>query len=321
MPDAYDELAESDFSKARVREALSRIGGFLSPGSRRLLSLDEVRSIMRIRGEEYRGVIAVPLDRIVGSEGRYRDFARGFLPKHDYLKDRWVRVDSAHYHDVILPPIRLYELGGVYFVRDGNHRVSVAKLQGALEIDAEVTSLSSAIRLDPGMDMEDIRRALIDYEKREFYALTLFGQVTDDLSLDFTTPGCYDEVVEHVLVHKYYLNQGSAEEMDFLTALDSWYKTVYQPIASTIRDEHLDARFPGRTAGDLYLYIVKHWDELKRRYGLLYPAPEAARDFATRYGARGALPASVAALARLKGRLRAALDAMARLLRRGRRRE
>jgi len=314
MPDAYDDLAESDFSKARIREALARIGGFLSPGHRRLLSLDEVRSIMRIRGEEYRGVIAVPLDRIVGSEGRYRDFARGFLPKHDYLRDRWVKVDSAHYHDVILPPIRLYELGGVYFVRDGNHRVSVAKLQGALEIDAEVTSLSAAVRLDPGMDMEDIRRALIDYEKREFYALTLFGQVTEDPELDFTTPGSYDEVVEHVLVHKYYLNQGSAEELDFVTALDSWYKTVYLPIAATIRDEHLAARFPGRTVGDLYLYIVKHWDELKRRYGLHYPAPEAARDFATRYGAKGARPAAAALLARL----RAGLGALRGLVRRRR---
>ena len=284
MPDSFDDMADMDFSKARLREALARIGGFMSPGGHQLLALDEVRSILKIRGEEYRGVISVPVDLIVGSEGRYRDFARGFLPRYGYLRDRWVRVDSAHYHDVILPPVRLYELGGVYFVRDGNHRVSVAKLQGALEIDAEVTSLSSAVRIDKGMDMNDIRSALIDYEKREFYAQTLFGQITDDADLDFTSAGAYDQIVEHILVHKYYMNQGSEKEIDFVMALDSWYRTVYSPIAGTIRAERLDARFRGRTVGDLYLYIVKHWDALKKRYGIHYPASAAARDFASRYG-------------------------------------
>ncbi|MBN2875152.1 MAG: transcriptional regulator, partial [Spirochaetales bacterium] len=209
MIDAMDEMADMDFSRARLREAFSRIGSFLTHGKRSLLALDEVRSILKIRGEEYRGVIAVPVDLILGSEGRYRDFARGFLPKHGYLRDRWVRVDSAHYHDIVLPPIRLYELGGAYFVRDGNHRVSVAKLQGVLEIDAEVVSLNAAIRIDKNMDMDEIKRALIQYEKKEFYAQTMFGQITDDTNLDFTSPGAYDQIVEHILVHKYYLNQSS----------------------------------------------------------------------------------------------------------------
>lgn len=285
MPDTYDSAAEMDFSRARLSELFGRIADFMAPGRRKLLALDEVRSILKIRGEEYRGVMAVPVDHIVGSEGRYRDFARGFLPRHSHMRERWVRVDSAHLHDVILPPIRLYELGGVFFVRDGNHRVSVAKLQGVLEIDAEVVSLSSAVKLDPGMGMDDIQRALIDYEKREFYAQTMFVQVTDDPDLDFTSPGAYDQIVEHVLVHKYYMNEGSEKEIDFFVALDSWYREVYKPIADTIREGRLEQRFPGRTVGDLYLYIVKHWDELKRRYGVHYPAAEAVKDFASRYGA------------------------------------
>ncbi|HOZ72585.1 MAG TPA: transcriptional regulator [Spirochaetales bacterium] len=284
MTDPLDELAASDFSRARLREALTRVGGFLRPEHQRLLSLDEVRSILKIRGEEYRGVMPVPLELIIGSEGRYRDFARGFLPRHDYLRDRWIRVDSAHYHDVILPPVRLYELGGAYFVRDGNHRVSVAKLQGALEIDAEVTSLGSAVRIDKGMDMDALRRAIVGYEKREFYAQTLFGQVTDDPALDFTAPGAYDQIVEHVLVHKYYLNERSPEEISFVDALDSWYRSVYRPIIEAIEAEGLLSGFRGRTASDLYLYLVKHWDELKRRYGLHYPVSAAARDFRDRYG-------------------------------------
>jgi len=284
VPDTFDDMAATDFSRARMREALSRIAGFLAPGRSRLLSLDEVRSILKIRGEEYRGVIPVPVDMIIGSEGRYRDFARGFLPRHDYLRERWVRVDSAHYHDIVLPPIRLYELGGAYFVRDGNHRVSVARMQGVIDIDAEVVSLSSTIRIDKGMGIDELRRALIEYEKKEFYAQTLFGQVTEDANLDFTSPGAYDQIVEHILVHKYYINQGSKKEIDFVMAIDSWYRTVYAPIADAIRNERLAARFPGRTVSDMYLYIVKHWDALKKCYGIHYPASAAAKDFSARYG-------------------------------------
>ncbi len=303
MPDTFDDMAAIDFSRARMAEALSHIGSFLTPGKRQLLALDEVRSILKIRGEEYRGVLPVPLEMIIGSEGRYRDFARGFLPRYGYLRDRWVRVDSAHYHDVILPPVRLYELGGAYFVRDGNHRVSVAKLQGAIEIDAEVVSLSSTIRIDKGMSMDDIKRALIEYEKKEFYAQTLFGQITDDADLDFTSPGAYDQIVEHILVHKYYMNQNATEEIDFVMALDSWYRTVYASIADTIKTERLISRFQDRTVGDLYLYIVKHWDALKKRYGIHYPASEAVKDFSVRYG-KGfwkSIGSGIAGLFRKKG--------------------
>jgi hypothetical protein len=285
MPEFYDSIAEMDFSKARLKAFFNSIGNFLSPGKHQLLAFDEVKSILKIRGEEYRGVIPVPLDMIIGSEGRYRDFARGFLPKHDYLRERWVKVDTAHYQDIILPPIRLYELGGAYFVRDGNHRVSVAKLQGAIEIDAEVVSLGSNVRIQKGMGIEELKEALIAYEKKEFYAQTLFGQITDDANLDFTSPGAYDQIVEHILVHKYYLNEHTDQEIDFVFATDSWYREVYSPIAETIRSENLDTRFPGRTVSDLYLYIAKHWDSLKKSYSVHLSAPEAARDFTTRYGA------------------------------------
>lgn len=284
MPSVYDAEAEHDFSKARMKAILASIASVMVPGRRRLLGLDEVKSILKIRGEEYRGVIAVPVDMIIGSEGRYKDFAQGFLPKHDYLKARWVRVNSAHYNNIILPPIRLYELGGAYFVRDGNHRVSVAKMQGAIQIDAEVVTLGSKVKIKKDMTLDELKQVIIDYEKKEFYAQTLFGQITDDPTLDFSAPGSYDQIVEHILVHKYYLNERTSQNIDFVMATDSWYKTIYLPIADTIRKERLATRFPGRTISDLYIYIVKYWDTLKKTYGLHYPAADAARDFAARYG-------------------------------------
>lgn len=284
MSDLYSDMADTDFSRARLREIFSRIGGFLMPGQRRLLGFDEVKAVIKPGAEAYRGIIPVPLKLIVGSEGRYSDFARGFLPKHEFLRLRWVRVDLARYRDISLPPIRLYELGGAYFVRDGNHRVSVASLQGIEEIDAEVISLGSEVRIHPKMTIDDLTQAVIGYEKEQFYLNTDFGWITGDPGIDFSAPGRYDEIMEHILVHKYYINQESRIEISLHDAISSWYDSVYKPIADTIRAEHLASRFPGRTPGDLYAYIVKHWDQLKRKYGIHLPADVAVRDFSLRYG-------------------------------------
>jgi hypothetical protein len=229
------------------------------------------------------GSQTVPIKLIVGSEGRYRDFNRYFLPKTDHLRSRWDRVDMAHLRDVILPAIQLSEIGGVYFVRDGNHRVSVAKAQNVEFIDAEVISLDSSVALKPNMTTEQLREAIIAAEKNVFYDNTHFGELTGDSSLDFSTPGRYDVIYNHILVHKYYLNESREEEIPFAEALVSWYKNVYSPVIAIIREQWHLANFPGRTESDLYVWIVKHWDFLKKKYGG-YSLADAANDFSRKYG-------------------------------------
>jgi hypothetical protein len=303
VSDWYEGLASEDFSRARTKEFLSRISLLLDPSRDRLLSLDEVKKVLKPGGEVYKGIQAVPLELIVGSEGRYRDFNRHFLPRHDYLKTRWVRVDLAHYAEVPLPPVRLYEIGGVYFVRDGNHRVSVAKMRGQYSLDAEVSSLDAEAKLRPGMTMEELKREIVDYEKREFYEKTEFGKLTGDDHLEFSSAGRYEEILEHILVHKYFVNQGRSDEIPLDAAIYSWYENVYRPIIGAIEELGLLARFPGRTASDLYVYIVKYWGELKEKYGLGVPLEDAAKGFNAKYGTSG------------YARLRLRLSAWARALR------
>jgi hypothetical protein len=278
--------AMEDFSRARGKAVLSRIQHFLTPDRDRLLSFNDVKEILKPKNQTYRGMQVVPIKLIVGSEGRYRDFNKYFFPRAEHLRSRWVRVDEARLSDIILPPIQLYEIGGVYFVRDGNHRVSVAKAQGVESIDAEVTSLSSEIAIRPSMTTDELREVLVNYEKNLFYEKTGFGELTGDNSLDFSLPGQYDVIYNHILVHKYYLNQGIEEEIPFSDALASWYKNVYQPIISIIKDEKLYLNFPGRNPCDLYVWIVKHWDFLKKKYGVHYSISAAARDFSVKYGKR-----------------------------------
>jgi hypothetical protein len=295
--------ASSDFSKARGRAMLSKIQHFMNADRDRLLSFNDVKEILKPKNEVYRGNQTVPIKLIVGSEGRYRDFNKFFLPRSEHLRTRWERVDEAHLNDLILPPIQLYEIGGVYFVRDGNHRVSVARLQNVEFIDAEVTSLSSEISIKPSTRADELKEALIAYEKKIFYEKTRFGELTGDMELNFTAPGRYDVIYNHILVHKYFLNQNRQGEIPFAEALVSWYNNVYSPVISIIREHWLLANFPGRVPGDLYVWFVKHWDFLKKKYGA-YSLADAARDFSGTYGqSRGRFFRFLALLAdRLFGR-------------------
>jgi hypothetical protein len=297
MTETIKNQAAEDFSKARSKEIFQRIMHFLDNDRIKLLSFNDVKKILKPKSETYRGMQAVPIRLIVGSEGRYRDFNKYFLPKSEHLRPRWERVDEARLSDITLPPIQLYEIGGVYFVRDGNHRVSVAKTQGIENVDAEVISLSTEIHITPSMTVDDLRKALIAYEKKEFSQKTEFEKVTGCASLDFSMPGRYDVILNHILVHKYFLNQQESGEIPFDRALHSWFDNVYKPIVDIITKENLCGQFPGRTPSDLYVWIVKHWDLLKKKYGIHYSILDAARDFGSRYGsARESAPRKFPAL-------------------------
>jgi hypothetical protein len=281
--DAITQQTYADFSRARGKAMLSQIQNFLNTDRDKLLSFNDVKGILKPKNEVYMGSQTVPIKMIVGSEGRYHDFNKYFLPRKEHLRHRWQRVDEAHIKDIILPPILLYEIGGVYFVRDGNHRVSVAKMQGVEFIDAEVISLTTEMNINPSMTTDELTAELIEYEKNIFYTETLFGDLTDHWDMNFSAPGRYDVIYNHILVHKYYLNEDIEEEIHFNNALVSWYNNVYNPVIKIIREQWLLANFPGRTEADLYVWIIKHWDFLKKKYGT-YSLNKAAGDFSRKYG-------------------------------------
>ena len=276
---AFQNMARSDFGRLRTRETITRILSILKARQDEMLSLGDVRSLLRPESETYRGMQTIAIKRIVGSEGRYKDFNRAFLPRHDKLMRRWISVDMAHYQDVPLPPIKVFEIGGAYFVRDGNHRVSVAKAQGAEFIDAEVISLSSEIPLSPDMGFAELKRAVIGFEKARFLETTHLDRRRPGCSIEFTEVGRYDEILGHIREHKWYINLKQAAEIPFEDAAVSWYDTVYFPIIQIVRETKLLASCPPCTEADLYVYVGRHWSELGKRYGPLFTLEEAAEDF------------------------------------------
>jgi hypothetical protein len=275
---------DEDFNKARNKALFNGIQHFLNPDEATLISFSDIKKLLKPEGEVYKGMQVVPIKLIVGSEGRYNDFDNHFFPKSKFLKERWANIDAAHYMDINLPPINLYECGGLYFVRDGNHRVSVAKSRGLEFIDADVVSLQSEITLKPSSTKEEMIAQIIQYEKRTFYAETVFGDITDYWTLDFSTPGQYDVIYNHILCHKYFINMEKTEEIPFEEAVLSWFNKVYLPVIRQIDQHRIMKRFKGRTKSDLYVYLIKYWDELKKKFGSEITLDIAARVFKTNYG-------------------------------------
>ncbi len=277
---------DEDFHKAHNKALFNEIQHILNPEEATLISFTDIKKMIRTKNEVYKGMQIVPINLIVGSEGRYKDFDNHFFPKNTFLKRRWESVDSAVLQDITLPPISLYEAGGLYFVRDGNHRVSVAKMKGQEAIDAEVVSLQSEIKLKPSNSKKDLLKQVLQYEKRVFYNETSFGDITDYWCLDFSTPGQYDVIYNHILTHRYYINMGITEEIPFEDALLSWFENVYLPVIKTIEQNHILRLFKDRTHSDLYIYVIKYWDELKQKFGNDFSLDEAVKNFKRENSAR-----------------------------------
>lgn len=275
---------EEDFAKARNKAFFNEIQHLLSPEEASLISLNDVKQLIRPINETYLGMKVIPIDKIIGSEGRYKDFDNNFFPKSSHLRHRWEHVDEAAIKSITLPPIKVYEIDGLYFVRDGNHRVSVAKARGTEFIDAEVVTLQSEIKLKKPNNMNDIVKQIINYEKRLFYAETSFGDITDFWCLDFSRAGRYDVIYNHILTHKYFLNQQQEDEVSMEDAILSWFTKVYVPIISTIQKKKILKKFPKRTYSDLYVWIVRYWDDLKHKFGNNeIPIDLAVEDFTKKY--------------------------------------
>ena len=282
----YETTARRDFDRARIREIMGRALTVLRNSDDELLSLKDVTSIVKPVGEQYRGIQTVPIRLIAGSEGRYEDFNKHFLPRRRNLRERWERVDLAYHQEINLPSIKLYRVGSAYFVRDGNHRVSVAVAQGVEYIDAEVVELSTEVQLRPGMNIQELTNAVTEIEKKRFLEATKLDQLRPDYVPAFTVPGGYDELVRHVHGHKEHITGGQPDELPFEEAMLSWYDNVLVPIVSMIREQSMLGGFPGRTEADLYVWMIRHWEQLRSEYRYVFPLRKAVTEYARRYRTR-----------------------------------
>jgi nucleotide-binding universal stress UspA family protein len=265
--------AANDFRRARRRADVSDLLELIGARHRPLLGYDEVRKRLRaVEGAE-RILEDVPLDSIVGSVGRTQDFTREFLPRTDADLQRWVGVQVAMVGQVGTPPVELYRLGDAYFVRDGNHRVSVARQLGAPSIQAYVTPVHARVPLSADASPDDV---IIAAEHAQFLEQTELDRRRPGSNLHATTAGAYAQLLDHISVHRYFMGIDEDRPVPYQEAVEHWFDHIYLPVVERIRQAGLMEGFEGRSETDLYLFLSEHRGHLQRELGLALPPASIA---------------------------------------------
>ncbi len=283
MSHFIEKKISEDFDRARFKSFFKALFSFFKKDENELLSFEKVRKAIRPVNQIYKGVRSIPLENIRGSEGRYRDFDKEFLPKEENMRHRWEHIDKAHYANKELPPIQVYQIGELYFVKDGNHRVSVAKEKGQKYIDAEIIELKSKVPLEKDMDYEKL---ILKEEYVRFIEETNIDVLLPGIKFEFSIPGRYDMILEQIYIHQKTLSTLAGREISLEQTIKSWYKSIYLPVKKIIKKYHIMRHFPDLTQADLFLWIIRHWNNLRERTVDNIDTEYAAIDFKETYSRR-----------------------------------
>lgn len=242
-----------------------------------LLAYDDVCRAVKSSDGVKQGVHEIALDAIVGSVGRYQDFTRAFWPKNDSDEERWVRVKTAVNDMVGMPPIDVYKVGDVYFVIDGNHRVSIARQIGSDSITARVTEVSLRVPLSAEDNPDEL---ICKARYAEFLVKTNLDVLRPGADLLLTFCGQYYQLLDQIEAHAALLAQ-KGEPVDDETAVTRWYDEVYLPVLRHIQAQGIMRLFPERTNADMYILFSERRAELESELGWEIEPETAVSDLVT----------------------------------------
>ncbi|RUA18067.1 MAG: hypothetical protein DSY55_00945 [Clostridia bacterium] len=268
-----DSPAARQFDRARRKVLLHDIMAFLRGYRNTLLDFGPLNEALAKGQPADLGMQDVPLEAIRGSVDRYREFDSAFLPKHEGLRDRWQRVEAARRYGLPMRPVDLYKLGDVYFVKDGHHRVSVARLHGDKTIHANVVELTSRVPLKPGLKPEELPEIKA---YGDFLRVTQADEILPGVDLRLSEPKYYARLLRHIALFRYLNREPGEEPRTWPEAVHAWFDQLYRPICELIRDSGVMAHFPKRTRTDLYLWITTHFRQINKHL----PTPEEMSEVA-----------------------------------------
>jgi hypothetical protein len=258
--------AQHDFLRARRRAVLTRIAARLrgEPDDVELvLPYEEVVAALGFASERSLGLRVVPLDAIVGSVDRTRDFDRNFRPTSARVRTRWEQIAAAMRRGEPMPPVDLNKIGEIYFVRDGHHRVSVARALGRKDIDAYVTEVITRVGADKRITLADL--PLKSHERVFFERVPLPREARGEIRL--TDPWKYAELAEGVEAWGFRTIQAQEALLDRRQNAELWLETEYRPVVAMLREAGIPKRQTEteaymRVAGERYRLLRTHrWDE------------------------------------------------------------
>jgi hypothetical protein len=263
--------AQHDFIRARRRAIIARLAARLrlEPDDVEvILPYEEVIEALGFVSERRLGLEVVPISAIVGTVDRERDFDRHFRPTSTRLRSRWEQVAAAMRRGEALPPVDLYKVGEIHFVRDGHHRVSVACALGHADIDAYVTEVVTRVGIDHPITLADL--PLKSHERVFYERVPLPVEARAEISL--SDPWDYALLAEGVEAWGFRAIQKQSEPLDREQSARQWLETEYRPVVGMLRDAGLigdstEAEAYLRVAADRYRLLRTHsWSEevLKR---------------------------------------------------------
>jgi hypothetical protein len=258
--------AQNDFSRARRQRALSTLAQRLrrEPSDVNLiLPFDEVVEALGRTGERSLGLKNIPLDSIVGSVGRTREFDRSFRPTSGRTRPRWEGIANAQRRGKDMPPISVYRVGDLHFVRDGHHRVSVARAQGRPDIDAYVTEVSTRLGADRAIRPGDL--PLKSHLRVFLERVPLSKQEAEEVRL--SDPWAYGALAEGVEAWGFRQMQGRGQTMSREEVAKEWLDTEFRPVVEMLKDADLagdgtDADAYVRMGSERYRLMRTHdWND------------------------------------------------------------
>jgi hypothetical protein len=257
---------ENDFLRARRRQVLSRLVRSLrrQPDDVNLiLPFDEVVAVLGWQGERSFGLQTIRLDTIIGTVDSRRDFDRKFRPTSSRVRERWERLALAQRRGEAIPPIEVYRLGDLHFVRDGHHRVSIAIATGLSVIDAYVTQVSTAV---PASGIR-YRGDLLMKSYEGIFRARVPLPASAYAKISFTNPWSYAELGEGVEAWGFRCMQAEGAFIDREQVARRWFAEEFTPVVRMLHGADLvgagtDAEAYQRVAREKYRLMRTHeWND------------------------------------------------------------
>jgi hypothetical protein len=228
-----------------------------------ILPFEEVGEALGREGERPLGLQTIELDSIVGTVDRARDFDRDFRPTTPRLRERWERIAAAMRRGDPLPPIDVYRVGDLHFVRDGHHRVSVARALGLSTIEACVTEVVTRIPAHGGLRIGEL--ALKSHERLFFERVPLPPDALGRIQL--SDEWRYAALAEGVEAWGFRYMQGRGELLTREQVAEAWYREDYLPVVELLREAGMigamtEAEAYMKVTALRYLLLRTHaWDD------------------------------------------------------------
>jgi hypothetical protein len=230
--------AQYDFSRARRKRALARLSARLrrEPDDvNHIMPFEEVARALGRVGERRLGLELIPLDSIVGTVDRSREFDRDFRPTSPRVRERWQRINLAQRKGEAMPPIDVYRIGELHFVKDGHHRVSVAHALGHKDISAYVTEVLTQVGADREIRLKDL--PLKSHQRLFFERVPLTPEERERIHL--SDEWRYAALAEAVEAWGFRASQARREELSRRDVAETWFRDEYEPVVEMLREAQL----------------------------------------------------------------------------------